>query len=119
VLRNWIALYLQERREERAAADAVVPLAVPNAPQNLTLYNAGISYELNWLDVSGDETSFRVYRKVDAGSFELFQTLDSDSTGCEDVTVVSGHLYTYYVTAVDDVGESAPSNVVSDTFNPS
>jgi fibronectin type 3 domain-containing protein len=118
VLRNWVALYLQERREKRAATHVAVP-GVPNAPQSLSVSNIGTALELTWVDMSSDETAFRLYRKVDAGSFGLFQTLAANTTDYVDGAVLSGHLYTYYVTAVNGVGESAASNVVSMTFEPS
>jgi len=118
VLRAWLALWLQGRRRKRAATHAVVP-GVPNAPQNLVVSNIGAALELDWLDMSADETSFRVYRKVDAGSYGLFQTLAANTTVYVDGAVVSGHTYTYYVTAVNAIGESAHSNEVSTLFEPS
>jgi len=119
VLRNWVALYLQERREKRAAAHVVVVPGVPNAPQSLTVSNIGTALELDWLDMSSDETSFRVYRKVDTGSYALFQTLAANTITYVDGSVVSGHTYAYYVTAVNAIGESAASNEVSTFFTPS
>ena|SRR5436309_6295497 len=117
-LRSWWALWLQARRRKRAAAHVVVP-GVPNAPQSLVVSNTGTALELDWLDMSADETAFRVYRKVDAGSYGLFQTFAANTTVYVDAAVVAGHTYAYYVTAVNAIGESAQSNEVSTLYNPS
>lgn len=72
--------------------------------------------ELTWQDLSGDELGFRVYRKVDAGSFSLWQSLGPNVTTTQDLTVSAGHWYRYYVTAYNAAGESAPSNTVDEVY---
>jgi hypothetical protein len=63
--------------------------------------------------MSSDEQGFRVYRQVDSGGYSVLQTLPDGSAYAEDADVVLGHLYDYYVTSFNAVGESAPSNVAT------
>ena len=60
--------------------------------------------------MSGNELGFRLYRKVDAGAYGLYQTLGPNVVSYQDNSVIISHLYTYYVTAFNAVGESVPSN---------
>jgi hypothetical protein len=41
---------------------------------------------------------------------QLYQTLGPNVVSYQDNSVIISHLYTYYVTAFNAVGESAPSN---------
>jgi hypothetical protein len=110
---GWLATWAQGRRRKRVAA--ALP-AGPIAPGNLSLADVATWIELTWQDRSGDEQGFRVYRKVDGGSFALWQSLGPNVTTTQDVSVLTGHNYSYYVTAYNAVGESAPSNTVSETY---
>src|SRR5439155_8429233 len=111
-LRSWWALWLQGRRRKRIAA---VP-AVPVAPSSLDALDNGILVQLTWQDLSSNEQGFRVYRKVDGGSFGLWRTLGANIVTTQDTGVSVGHFYAYYVTAYNAVGESGPSNTVSFVF---
>lgn len=113
-LGRWVALRLGDRRRKRRSGSGV-----PNAPASLALVDDGVHINLTWQDQSSNETGFRLYRKVDAGSYSVYQALGAGVTSYQDSAVVSGKLYTYFVVAYNGAGESAPSNVVFDMFNAS
>ena len=108
LLRRWIALWLEDRRRARAATH--VGPTVPNTPANVAASDFVTYIMVDWQDMSGNELGFRLYRKVDAGAYGLYQTLGPNVVSYQDNAVVISHLYTYYVTAFNAVGESAPSN---------
>jgi endoglucanase len=111
LLRRWLTLWLEDRRRARAATHSGP--TVPNSPANLTGTDMVTYIQLNWQDMSSDEIGFRVYRKVDAGAFGLYQTFGPNVVSYQDSAVVISHWYYYFITAYNAVGESAPSNQVS------
>jgi hypothetical protein len=103
-------MWLQDRRRARAATH--LGPTVPNAPANLTGADWGTYLQLDWQDMSGDETGFHLYRKVDAGAYALYQILFANVTTYQDHSVVIGTGYRYYVKAYNALGESGASNEV-------
>ena len=110
LLRRWLTLWLEDRRRARAATH--VGPTVPNAPANLIGQDLVTYIQLDWQDMSNNELGFRLYRKVDSGSFGLYQTFGPNVVSYQDSAVVLSHWYYYYVTAYNAVGESGPSNQV-------
>src|SRR5258705_4019588 len=108
LLRRWIALWLEDRRRARAATH--VGPTVPNTPANVAASDFVTYIMVDWQDMSGNELGFRLYRKVDAGAYGLYQTLGPNVVSYQDNAVVILHLYTYYLTAVNAVWGSAPSH---------
>jgi hypothetical protein len=106
------------RRSNAVRPDDAAP-PVPGAPQFLSASDDGFAIQLDWTLGSGPITGQRIYRKVDAGSFALWQTVAGNVTHATNSGVISAHLYTYYVIAYNGVGDSAPSNQVSILFNAS
>ena len=78
--------------------------------------DTGTLIELTWTLGSGPITGQRIYRKVDLGSFELWQTVAGNVTLVQDTDVIVEHLYRYYVVAFNAVGDSAQSNQSSVLF---
>lgn len=68
--------------------------------------------QLDWQDMSGNELGFVVYRKADAGAYGFYQSLAANVVTYQDHSVIIAHVYRYYVTAFNAIGESAPSNEV-------
>ena len=101
----------QKRRRKRDSSPGV-----PVAPANLTLADVSNWIQLTWVDMSSNEQGFRIYRKVDGGSFGLWLSLGANSTTTNDAGVLVGHVYAYYVTAYNAVGESTPSNTAFETY---
>jgi fibronectin type 3 domain-containing protein len=85
---------------------------VPNAPANLNGVDWGTYIQLDWQDMSADETGFHLYRRVDNGAYGLYQTFGANVTTYQDHSVIIGKQYRYYVKAYNAVGESAASNEV-------
>ncbi len=81
----------------------------PSAPSNLQWStNAIHTYKFTWSDNSSSETGFYIYSTYSngqAGKNATSYTLNSDLCGLEPVT--------FYVTAYNSFGESAPSNSVT------
>jgi fibronectin type 3 domain-containing protein len=108
-------LYLQTRRRRKRLA-AKAALAAPTAPSSLQGADNGVNITLSWQDLSANETQFRVYRKVNAGSFALYVTPGQNAVQYVDVAVSPGNSYAYYVTAFNTNGESDPTNTVTILF---
>lgn len=109
-----------------------VPLPGPNAPTNLvaTINANPARVTLTWTDASNNETSFAVWRSANGGTFAQIGTVTRNpaqraATGgtvtfvnnnTPTAPLVPGNTYSYYVTAVNALGSSAPSNTVTVNF---
>ena len=88
--------------------------AIPSPPQNLQAKAGNRYVNLSW-EVPSDNggsaiTGYRVYRNG-----TLIATVQANQLWYNDSEVKNGVTYTYYVTAVNSVGESQPSNEVQVT----
>jgi hypothetical protein len=82
----------------------------PAAPSGLTGNAVGtFSVQLGWRDNSDNEDRFVIYRSI-SGPFEEAASVDADRMGFTDDIQVSCVEATYFVVAVNDGGQSAPSN---------
>jgi len=107
------------------ALSIVVVSPLPAAPSSLTAAAAGATrITLTWTDNSSNETSFAIWRAVDGGT-PAATTLTRTATQraavggtvtFNDNTVVTGHSYAYFVTAVNAAGASAPTATVTVVF---
>ncbi len=93
----------------------VVVNVAPNAPANLTSTSSAgaTAVSLTWMDTSGDETGYRVERKEAGATYVPVTSLPANSTNFFDISVQSGHTYTYRIFAIGAGGESSPSNETS------
>jgi hypothetical protein len=90
----------------------VSTLALPLAPAaaSFTLSTtAQRTLNVVWADTATDETSYQVYRKVNAGAFALLTTLPAGSTSYTDATGLGGTTYAYQIVAVRGPDSSAPT----------
>jgi FtsP/CotA-like multicopper oxidase with cupredoxin domain len=88
----------------------------PAAPSNLAATAASDSrIDLDWLDNSGNETSFRIERSPDGASFSPLTSVAADVTSYSDSGLSPLTTYYYRVLAANADGDSGYSNVASDT----
>lgn len=91
-----------------------MPALPPTAPINLTVITGNGYANLTWHKPLGNGSSpiagYRIYRNG-----TLIATVPSTQLWFNDTTVINGVNYSYYVTAVNSVGEGFPSNVVHTT----
>ncbi|MSR85168.1 fibronectin type III domain-containing protein [Candidatus Uhrbacteria bacterium] len=87
------------------------PIVVsPSAATNLSATTSGGTVTLNWVDTATTETGYRIERGETQGIFTPLTSLPQNSSAFLDVSVSGGKNYQYRVIAVNDGGESAPSN---------
>lgn len=92
--------------------EPTIPVAPP-APTDLRVTAVTSSrVDLAWTDNSNNELGFKVERSFDGQTFNEIATVDPNVTTFSDTTVVPGTLYFYRVFAVNNFGNSAPTNVV-------
>lgn len=88
--------------------------AAPASPSDLLLVSesSAVSAQLAWQDNAGDETGYRIERKVNTGAWTPLATLPANTTSHTDSGPFS-HLsaYFYRVIAVNAQGDSAASNI--------
>lgn len=89
-----------------------VPVEVPSELSVTYSEDTGVA-SLNWTAVSQSDVVYRIYRR-EASQAEFSHYMDSVVTNYDDIGVVAGTGYEYYVTAYDAVNntESDKSNTV-------
>ncbi len=93
---------------------SVVPKAVPTPPANLTA-SVGRGYvNLTW-EVPEDNGGYSVKNYLVYRNGTLYANVSSTQLWFNDTNESTGTTYSYYVTAVNSVGESAKSNEVMAT----
>jgi uncharacterized repeat protein (TIGR03806 family) len=99
--------------------DWITELSVPAAPSGLTATVESTSrIKLRWRDNSDDESKFRIDRKIGSGKWSRIATVRANVTTYTDTGVRASTSYRYRVRAVNDIGKSAPSNVVKTSTAP-
>jgi serine protease len=79
----------------------------PDAPDSLLVSASGVTQVyVSWSDMSDNERSFELERRIDSGGFALLASLEKNTAEYFDVDVSEGHTYTYRVRAVNRRGES-------------
>jgi hypothetical protein len=106
---------------EKASGDCYTPydiwlaktVSTPSPPRDLIASPKLSAVELMWSDPSEGIplSNFKIYRGDSPGSESYIASVDGNTHEYVDSTV-STSLYYYYVTAVNPVGESPPSNEV-------
>jgi len=91
----------------------------PTAPSNL--YGSAVSHaqiNVNWSDVSGNESGFLVERSIDSTNFTQIASVPANSTSYVDTTLKADTSYSYRSRAWNSSGNSSYSNVASATTKP-
>jgi calcium-activated chloride channel regulator 3/4 len=86
----------------------------PNAPTGLKAISASASkINLTWTDNSTDEKIFKIYRRLNSGSFIWLHTKAANKAGYSDTTAYGSNLtnsYSYYIRACNAAGCSAATS---------
>jgi len=92
----------------------------PDAPSGLTATTVSSSQiDLSWTDNSDNEGGFKVYRGTSSGVLVLIETVEAGVTTYSDEGLAPETTYFYAVTATNETDDSAATNEVSATTNPS
>ena len=76
----------------------------PSPPSELKVEELQGGAHLTWKDNSDNEGSFMLERKVGTGNFEVFKTLDFNTTLYHDAPLTTGTSYQYRVMAMPKTG---------------
>jgi hypothetical protein len=89
------------------------PLTPPNAPNGLTAdVNAQCErIKLQWIDNSDNETVFKIYREVNGGSMNYYDSVGANIIYYFDSNVAPENSYVYKISAYNSIGESGYSNL--------
>jgi hypothetical protein len=94
------------------------PSALPQAPTSLTAQPLSTSrIQLAWVDRSGKEMGFKVFRASNGGALQRIATLAPNTTSFTDSGLIESTDYTYQVIAYNDSGSSAPAGPTTATTN--
>jgi len=89
----------------------VTPPPAPTAPANVTATSSNPqSASIVWTDTSAEETGFRLERAEDQGAFQPLTSLPPNSNSYVDNSVMPGKNYRYRIFALNQSGDSPPSN---------
>jgi hypothetical protein len=83
---------------------------LPGRPLNaVATSTSAYRVDFSWTDTSNNECYFRVERREEHGEYATVATPDANVTSYVDTDVEPDRTYVYRVTAVNPIGESAPS----------
>ena len=95
---------------------ATEPEPLPEAPDSLIVVSiSGDRIELRWNDNSGNETGFKIERRVDEGVSIQIYSVGSNVTTHSDTGLADGTTYHYRIRAYNASGNSEYSDIVSAT----
>lgn len=100
-------------------ANATTKDTIPVAPTGLTATAASdVQINLAWAQTSPNEDGFRVYRSSDGTNYTLVATAGINAVSYNNTGLTGNRTYWYKVAAYNTAGNSAYSNVASDTTAP-
>ena len=110
---------MELNEDNNTAYSYVTVLSNPTPPQNLVAMRGNEMVILQWNPPANDGgspvTEYKIYRGASSGGEIYLISVSNTTTNYTDKHLVNGETYYYYVTAVNSVGESEPSNEVNAT----
>ena len=95
----------------------IVTKTVPTPPRNLTATPGSDYIDIDWDEPIGNGgspiTNYKIYSGSSSGVQTELTSIKASTTVFQDTSVINGITYYYYVTAINSIGESKPSNEVS------
>jgi len=86
---------------------------IPSTARSLEARIVEGAVELSWIDAPFNESGYKVYRSIDGGlNFSVIATVARDAESFIDTDVLEGNTFEYGVSAFNNAGESALSNIV-------
>jgi hypothetical protein len=111
-----IASYVDGAQSSEVTVEVSVTtssIPLPEAPSGLEGASQTVGIvSLAWIDNSSIESGFRIQRKVGAGEFADFASVNQNTTLFNDSTVSEIQTYRYRIVSYNNVGDSATSNEV-------
>lgn len=103
---NWVG--------ESDASNKVraIPKTTPSPPYDVVVLDGDGYVEITWeepYDGGAKITGYKIYRGTVSGGEVFLYSVEATNTTYNDTTVENGKIYYYYVTALNEVGESSPS----------
>ncbi|MGA1873973.1 MAG: fibronectin type III domain-containing protein, partial [Thermoplasmatota archaeon] len=99
-----------------SAAIPATPFSEPSSPLNLTLRSGDAFVEISWEGSENDGgmtiREYNIYRGVSGAAPALLKNMGANVKRYNDTTVHNGLEYSYYVVAVNIIGESVPSDTL-------
>ena len=105
------AIGQSDNSNEANATPATTPPTAPSALSATAV--SATTINLTWTAGSGDQTGFKIWRSQNGGN--VSQIASVGLTSYSDTTCVAATQYSYYVTAHNDGGDSAPSETKTAT----
>jgi N-acetyl-anhydromuramyl-L-alanine amidase AmpD len=100
-------------------AHAMTKDTIPAAPTSLTATAVSdVQINLAWAQSMPNEDGFHIYRSTDNVTYALVATVGINATSYSNTGLAGNRLYYYKVAAYNTAGNSAYSNVASDTTAP-
>ncbi len=103
-------------RSEQSVHKTGIAKDVPTSPRNLTAVSGDEFNQLTWEKPENSRGSiinnFNLYRIMEEDQARLLKVLGPNSLSYNDTQVINGIGYSYYITAVNQIGESIPSETI-------
>ncbi len=89
----------------------------PSSPKGVRIehIDTGDALKISWKPNEEDDINgYRVYRRLEDQPFDLVHAVDNNTIEVVDSFLISGKLYRYYVTALDEVPNESERSVIRD-----
>lgn len=93
--------------------EEAAPVAASNPSATTTSSN---SIDLSWSDIAGNETGYRIERRITGNSYSTLTTLSAEAEAYTDATCAAGTTYDYQIIATNDDGDAPAAETSATTY---